>query len=468
MDRTGLARALVTLAASIASFAIVFAIASACACGAQPAILAAILAIGFMRRPPPLRGAAIVAVPAAMIAIAVVATAIGLALRFNHVLGAAVFTGLLALSLFVRKYGDRARRAGELLALPLVTMLVVPPPVRGPHGPLVDLAVLACAGIVPVLATALLRRLAPAAPELPRAERRERAGLAPTTRMALQLTVALGAAFAIGFAFFPEHWAWVVLTAFLVCSGSLGREHAIYFGIMRFYGALAGTLAAALLAHVHVLEGPAEAVVIFIVLFFGIWLREKNYAFWAACVTIILALLAPATGAPELGLLEMRVVAIVAGALCAIAAVWFVSPIRTHDIVRLRLAELLAAIDDIVAHVHGSDGDLAAKRALVDHRLAELNRIAPTMDWHVRFFARNETAHHPAHWIVAVRAITQRARLLAPAATEGERPRIALRRAIGISRRAIAQHGKPDAPPDAVLVADALAGVHDALRNVTG
>jgi uncharacterized membrane protein YccC len=39
--------------------------------------------------------------------------------------------------------------------------------------------------------------------------------------MALQMAVALSAAFAAGFLVFPDHWGWCVLTAFIVCSGAL-------------------------------------------------------------------------------------------------------------------------------------------------------------------------------------------------------------------------------------------------------
>ena len=48
--------------------------------------------------------------------------------------------------------------------------------------------------------------------------------------MALQMGVALSAAFAIGLLFFPQHWGWSVLTAFIVCSGARGRGDAAYKG----------------------------------------------------------------------------------------------------------------------------------------------------------------------------------------------------------------------------------------------
>ncbi len=116
------------------------------------------------------------------------------------------------------------------------------------------------------------------------------------TRMALQMLVALALAFAIGMFAFPQHWSWVVLTAFIVCSGAVGRGDAIYKGLLRVGGAIGGTLIAAILSRVAMPNGTVSAAVIFVVLFFGIWLRTVNYAYWAACATLIFALLQGSQG----------------------------------------------------------------------------------------------------------------------------------------------------------------------------
>ncbi|MGC2243740.1 MAG: FUSC family protein, partial [Candidatus Aquilonibacter sp.] len=207
------------------------------------------------------------------------------------------------------------------------------------------------------------------------------------TRMALQMLVALALAFAIGMLAFPQHWSWVVLTAFIVCSGAVGRGDAIYKGLLRVGGAIGGTLIAAVLSRIAMPNGTVGATVIFVVLFFGIWLRTVNYAYWAACATLIFALLQGSQGANPGPLFAERVLCIVIGALCAIGATWFVYPIRTELLVRRRVADARAALRDVVRGT--GDHDL-------QHHLAQLERLAPPVRLHRAVFGARGDAPHPA------------------------------------------------------------------------
>ncbi|HTV92181.1 MAG TPA: dihydrofolate reductase family protein [Verrucomicrobiae bacterium] len=207
------------------------------------------------------------------------------------------------------------------------------------------------------------------------------------TRMALQMLVALALAFTVGMLAFPLHWSWVVLTAFIVCSGAVGRGEAIYKGLLRVAGAIGGTVVAAAISPVVPSNGAVDATIIFVVLFFGMWLRTINYAYWAACATLIFALLQGSQGASIGPLFAIRVACIVVGALCAIAATWFVFPMRTRLLVRKRVAEARAALREVRS---GSDRDLR-------HHLAQLERVAPPVRLHRAVFgARGETAHPAA------------------------------------------------------------------------
>jgi hypothetical protein len=459
MTDAGLRRAAITFAAAVASFLVLAALSAACGATPQPGIVAAILAIGLMRRPKRIRGLDVLWIPLTMVAIALGAAGMGWMFHTNLIAGGVVFTAILAGSMWLRKFTGRWRRVGELLAMPLVVMLVVPPPGHARGGPLVDLGLVVAAGLVPLVIAAVLSRFVEPGFDLERG-RTARAGMAPTTRMAAQLAVALSAAFALGFMFFPEHWGWVVLTAFLVSSGSLGREHAIYFGFLRLLGAVAGTVAAAGIAHFVVLHGPPEAVAIFAMLFLGIWLRDVSYAYWAACITVILALLSPASDGSQIALLGVRLIAIFVGAVCAVLAAWFVYPIRTHDILRLRLAELLLAIDGIAGHTASDAVDLAVKRAEVDHRLKEFERVVPPVQWHRRLVARGGDPHHPAGWACVARSISAQSRNLPLPADEAAARTTTIRRAIGLTRLSIANHGKAEPDERAIPVSDALEKLH--------
>jgi 5-amino-6-(5-phosphoribosylamino)uracil reductase len=228
------------------------------------------------------------------------------------------------------------------------------------------------------------------------------ARLSVQTRMALQMLVALALAFTLGMVAFGQHWAWVVLTAFIVCSGAVGRGDAIYKGVLRLAGALAGTLVAAAVSRLS-RNGIESATLIFVALFFGIWLRNINYAYWAACATLIFALLQGSAGIDPLPLFAIRLLAIVAGALCAIVATWFVYPIQTEALVRKRVGE---ARDALRAG--------AGVRELHFH-LAQLERVAPPVRLHRRVFGEREDGRHPATLIELMqgrlRAVIERAKV---------------------------------------------------------
>jgi 5-amino-6-(5-phosphoribosylamino)uracil reductase len=206
------------------------------------------------------------------------------------------------------------------------------------------------------------------------------------TRMALQMLVALALAFAIGLLAFAQHWSWVVLTAFIVCSGAVGRGDAIYKGLLRVGGAIGGTLVAVVVSRFVPANGVIDATVIFVVLFLGMWLRTINYAYWAACATLIFALLQGSQGDAAGPLFATRVLCIMIGALCAIAATWFIYPVRIEQLVRKRVSEARAALRDLRG---GAERDL-------HHHLAQLERVAPPVRLHRAVFGTRGESPHPA------------------------------------------------------------------------
>jgi hypothetical protein len=460
----------VTLAGVVASYCTVWFVCGALRAQPQPAILAAILAIGLGRRVQAVTIAEGALACLRIAGVALAATAIAWLLHALPVVGAIVFVGGMFLSVWLRDFGERGRSLGTLVALPLVAMLVVPvAPTQAPGGPLVDLALAIGAGVVALAFSAAIQWIArrggiiaaaERSEQASRPERTQRKGITPTMRMALQMAVALGLAFAVGFVVFPGHWGWTVLTAFIVCSGARGRGDALYKAVLRLIGALSGTLAAALLAHAWAPSGVAEAVTIFAILFFGLWLRDVNYAYWACSTTLILALLARSDTGFAIGLLALRLGAILVGALCGVIATWFVLPIRTEAIVRRRLADALVAFDEFVAHAHLAEPERSEKRATFERRIAHLDEVAPPLRWHRRLFARGNDGNHPARWIELASGLRQRANVLEASNDVPSPEATKIRRAIGISRRAIADHVRAQSDPESVTVGAALERLH--------
>ncbi|WNL45740.1 FUSC family protein [Dyella sp. BiH032] len=444
IDRTALTHALVdavaTMLAAIATLLCTLALAP----GAGPAILAVVLCISLSRSQldRDLKGR----LEAALVlpVVGLVALAVGWLLRHAPWAGATVFVAGMSVSIWLRRFGAPARRAGSLIALPFVALLTVPhiQPTAGAQLPswLVPIVVawlaLLWVAVFHGLADRLSarRKVAHAAPALVPAPA-DGTRLPASTRMAVQMAVALAAAFVAGFLAFPERWGWVVLTAFIVNSGNQGRLDVVYKSGMRVLGAGAGT-ALALIIGTHAAASPgATTAWILASLFLGVWLRPFGYAWWALFVTVALALLQGFADAAPAALLWLRMEEIMIGALIGIAAAWLVLPVRSTDVLRRRLADALAvlseAMDPTAEHRQTVAFDVALDR---------LEQVAAPFRA-VRLLSRRRHAE-AADWADALLDCRRPARALVDL---GQAP-AQVRRAIGAARRA--QRG-----PDSLLPA---------------
>ncbi|MEY2244901.1 FUSC family protein [Streptomyces sp. BF23-18] len=269
--------------------------------------------------------------------------------------GDAAFVVGVAGAIWVRRFGARATRAGTLVVLPLIAVLVVPAGTvpAGGHEHTAWAAVTALAAVVwgtVVTWTAQRTGVVPRPPpaQVTTAPGAPRRRPTPSTRMALQMAAALTAAFTIGRILWPDHWAWVVLTAFLVCSGARSRGDVLVKGAWRTLGAAAGTVVATAASGEFGPRSDTAVVVIFVVLAVATWLRELSYAYWAGCVTAVLSLLYDWFGQSPGDLLHTRLAGIAVGAVLGIAASWLVLPIRTEAVIRARTAAALSSLGDLL------------------------------------------------------------------------------------------------------------------------
>jgi Fusaric acid resistance protein-like len=324
-------------------------------------------------------------------AVAVIAWGIGHLMSVHADAGDVLFVVAMSASIWVRRFGPRASRAGLLIVSPLIAILIVGAGGHGQAG-IGWIAVVALIACIWVTAAGLLAvRTGFAAParqpgEVTATGGTTRAGAASaqrrgrrlpaSTRMALQLGAALAAAFVIGRSVWPEHWTWVVLTAFIVCSGARGRGDVLLKGALRAAGAAAGTLVAAGIAGTLGPRSDATVVLMFLALAAATWLREYSYAYWAGLITAVLSLLYGWFGEAPGGLLEVRLCGILVGAALGIAASWLILPVRTGDVLRRRTADAVAAIGAVI----GTDqADLDAMRrseAAFEQSVARLGQIA--------------------------------------------------------------------------------------------
>jgi hypothetical protein len=364
--------------------------------------------------------------------------------------GAVAYVAALFLSIYLRRFGPLWTRVGSLIALPFVTLLIAPG--AGIGTPPLEVALLSVGVLVVVVA---LRLLAEVTGFLPRArpvpkrdtstaapvrETPAQGGIRPTasTRMAIQMAIALAAAFVIGALLFPAHVTWVVLTAFIVCGGNRGRADVLYKSGLRIVGAVIGTIVASIglvwLTPGHsvlsdsFLQGPTLVVILLVIIALGLWLREWTYAAWAVVMTLVITLLQGTVilvqSEPSGEQLWIRILAIVVGAACGLAASWFVLPVRSEGVVRKRVAEALAALGDYAAEqTPVTDHDLGVALEKLDEVAAPWNALERVTGW-------RKTARKPGQWMHLVHECAGLVRANPKLTT-------AARRALGEARRSM-------------------------------
>ena len=400
-DATALLQALAEAVATTLAASAALLCTLAIAPGPGPAVLAVVLSLSLSRSQldRDLRGRLEAAV--ALPLIGLVALAVGWLLQHVPWVGAATFVAGMSFAIWLRRFGDMARRAGSLIALPFVALLTVPHVRASAAGQLpgwlvpILVAWIALFWVTAfhLLAGRLLKRERPlgdatASAATPSADGKR---LPASTRMAVQMAVALAASFTLGFLAFPERWGWIVLTAFIVNSGNRGRLDVVHKSGMRVLGAAAGTVLALAIGRHLAADPTATTAWIFAALFLGVWLRPFGYAWWALFVTIALALLQGFADATPTALLWLRLEEIVIGALIGITAAWFVLPVRSTDVLRRRLADALGALGEAVDPSAGHR-QFAAVEASLDRleqvvapfravRLLSGRRHAKAADW---------------------------------------------------------------------------------------
>lgn len=402
-----------------------------------PAILAIVLCVSLSRsqldRDRRGRWEAAVTLPA----ISLGALGVGLLLLHAPWLGAALFVIAMSLSIWLRRFGPLVRRAGSLIALPFVVILTTPYMPTTRVSPTTALALPIVVALLALFWVTLFhvaaRRLhwlspAPIQTKDARAPVPRTSSLRPiaSTRMAIQMAIALAVAFVVGYAVFADRWAWIVLTAFIVGSGNQGRLDVAYKSVLRVLGAGAGTLFALAFAG-HRASDTATVTLMLAAVFMGIWLRPLGYAWWALFVTLALALLQGFEGPSAGQILSLRLEEIVIGAIIGVAAAWFVLPVRSTSVLRLRIADALAALGEAL--------DPSNTTRQPDNFVMAMNRVdsvAPAFRAS-RLLARRFRTVQPADWVdTLIRCREPAVALIENGETPGS-----VRKAVGAARKAM-------------------------------
>ncbi len=434
--------------------------------------------------------------------LALAADEVGSLLVRHQNAGEALFVLAIGGSIWIRRFGPLFARAGTLVALPFVALLITPAVPGAAHEHLLWSAV---TGMIAYLWVTIVREAGeragllarPADPRATRAPRpratrapRRRATRAParsavqapapraaraskparrrlpaSTRMAIQMGAALAASFAVGRALFGHHWSWTVLSAFIVCSGNRGRGDVLYKSVLRITGAATGTVLATLIAGNVAPGDSSTVVVIFVLLGIASWLRAFSYAYWAAAITAVLALLYGYFGESGTHLLGERLEGILLGAGIAVAVSWVLLPVRTSDVLRRRIANTLAALGELLGALGADDEELVTRAGSFDAALDSLEEIARPLETHRLLRGRDSDRAHLADTIDAARRLRAPVeRLLELVASDPQaleqpdlvRWRAAVAREIVAARRALAGRYEQGAWTDAQAPSEEL------------
>ena len=263
-----------------------------------------------------------------------------------RIAGAVVFAALAGVTVWLRRFGALWQAVGVVSALPLFAVLVAPMPTALSWNLLLWVIVAALAASIWAFATAYLSGVeVAAAPKAMGPSGR----MLSSTRMAIQLCLAIGLASGAAQVIKLDHLVWPVLTALIVQSNNRGRGDVLWKGTQRLIGALVGTAVATALVGLWPAGDSRSVVAIFVLIGIAAVLRPFGYVYWAACVTAGLAFLYGFLGQGGLGELGQRLIGITVGGVIAIAVAWFLLPVRTIDVAKSRMKALgitLRAIGD--------------------------------------------------------------------------------------------------------------------------
>ncbi|MBA3907234.1 MAG: FUSC family protein, partial [Pseudonocardiales bacterium] len=171
------------------------------------------------------------------------------------------------------------------------------------------------------------------------------AGLALTTRQAIQVGVATSLAIVGGELLSPARWYWAVIAAFVVFAGTTSRGDVLTRGRDRVLGTIGGVIAGMALAFIVNGAVVPSLVLLLVCLFMAIYLVRVSPALMAFWITAVLALLYGLTGQFSIETLLLRVEETAVGAVLGMLAGFLVLPTGTR-------AAFGTALDTMVGAVH--------------------------------------------------------------------------------------------------------------------
>jgi hypothetical protein len=177
-----------------------------------------------------------------------------------------------------------------------------------------------------------------------------RFGMAPYTRTAIQMGVAVGGAVALGDALSAARFYWAVIAAFVTFMGANNSGEQIRKALFRVAGTLVGIAVGSGVVALVGTHTNWSLVAILVALFAGLYLQRINYAFMVIGITVMVSQLYVQLGEFSHALLWLRLEETALGAGVAIATVVLVLPLPTRRVARVAMRQYLEALGTLVDH----------------------------------------------------------------------------------------------------------------------
>lgn len=243
--------------------------------------------------------------------------------------------------------------------------------------------------------------------------------LDPTTRQAIQVSVAASLAIVAGELLSPARWYWAVIAAFVIFNGTTSRGETLSRGWQRMLGTILGVPAGVLVATAVGGNVAWSLVLIFVCIFSGFYFLKVAYSLMMFWITTMLALLYGLLGQFSVGVLVLRIEETAVGAGIGVLVATLVLPTSTRATIADTAGTFLTTLGDLVRTATDSlGGDADAGHGLTEQarrlgqQLQEVHTSAqPLTDGIAGITGSTDTRHG----IRALRACDHYARTLARA-----------------------------------------------------
>ncbi|QLL08270.1 FUSC family protein [Mycobacterium vicinigordonae] len=174
------------------------------------------------------------------------------------------------------------------------------------------------------------------------------ARLRPTTRQAIQASVAAALAIIAGDQVSPDRWYWAVIAAFVVFAGTNTWGESLTKGWQRLLGTALGVPCGMMVATLFAGDEVASLVMVFVCLFCAFYFMQVTQSLMAFWITTMLALLYGLMGQFSVDVLVLRIEETAIGAVIGVAVAILVLPNNIGATVRSDTREFLTALSTLI------------------------------------------------------------------------------------------------------------------------